>query len=104
MEFSTDASGVVTGSAKLGPYDFKIKGEITRPEAPIADRGAGALPEGVYLRITVPTKSGEAEYRLQGYFLTDSNHIVGTVVAVSNDLGFQPDGTSGPFVLYPVQQ
>jgi hypothetical protein len=38
-----------------------------------------------------------------GYFLADSDHVVGTVVTLGNDLGWQPAGASGPFVLYPVR-
>ena len=101
MEFATSAEGVVTGSANLGPIEFKIEGRITPTEAGIADRAANPLPEGVDLTVTVPATG--ATYRLRGFFLNDSDHLVGTVVAVSRDLGMQPDGTSGPFVLYPVR-
>ena len=93
MEFVTDASGKVTGSAKLGPYEFKISGSV-RP-------AFEDIPEGVELAVTV--ESTATVYNLLGYFLANSDHIVGTVVAISNDLGFQPAGTSGPFVLYPVK-
>ena len=92
MEFVTDASGEITGSAKLGPYEFKISGSVR----PVVD----SIPEGVELVVTV--ESTATVYNLRGYFLTNSDHVVGTVVAISNDLGFQPAGTSGPFVLYPV--
>jgi hypothetical protein len=105
MEFSTDESGVVTGSASLVMRDvtlqFKIDGKITAAEAPILDRAANPLPEGVELTITIP--GTRASYRLRGYFLKDSDHVVGTVVAISGDLGLQPDGTSGPFILYPAK-
>jgi hypothetical protein len=92
MEFSTDASGNVIGSAKLGPLEFKITGSVT-----IA---TDTIPEGIELTVNVE-RTGTA-YLLRGYFLHNSDHIVGTVVALSNDLGFQPPGSSGPFILYPV--
>lgn len=93
MEFVTDSAGNITGTAKLGPYEFKIAGSIKR--------AVEGVPEGIELVVTVEKKS--SVYNLQGYFLKDSDHIVGSVVAISNDLGFQPAGTSGPFVLYPVK-
>ena len=93
MELVTDAVGNVTGTAKLGPIDFKISGSV-KPES-------DKIPEGIELEVTV--EKFAAVYKLRGFFLANSDHIVGTVVAISNDLGFQPDGTSGPFVLYPVK-
>jgi len=101
MEFVTDSAGKVTGSAKLGPLEFTIVGSVTPAVDGIPERAANSLPEGVELVVTVPSKG--SAYHLRGYFLADSDHVVGTVVAISNDLGFQPAGTSGPFVLYPVK-
>jgi hypothetical protein len=91
MEFSTDSAGKVLGSAKLGLIEFRITGSVT-----IA---SDSIPEGIELTITVERTS--TAYLLRGYFLNNSDHIVGAVVAISNDLGFQPPGSSGPFVLYP---
>jgi hypothetical protein len=93
MELVTDSAGNVTGTAKLGPIEFKISGSVK----PAIDR----IPEGVELVVVVEKFS--AVYNLRGFFLENSDHIVGTVVAISNDLGFQPVGTSGPFVLYPAK-
>lgn len=93
MEFVTDAAGNVTGTAKLGPIEFKIGGSV-KP-------GGDQILEGVELSVTV--EKFAAVYKLRGFFLANSDHIVGTVVAISNDLNFQPDGTSGPFALYPVK-
>ena len=93
MEFATDAVGAVTGTAKLGLIEFVITGSINPP--------AGAIPEGVELVVRVEKLS--AVYSLRGFFLENSDHIVGSVVAISNDLGSQPVGTSGPFALYPVK-
>ncbi len=97
MEFATDADGHITGTANLGPIVFDITGDIK----PAVD---GWIPEGIELVVTVAITS--SVYHLRGYFLKDSDHIVGTVVAISKDLAFQPHpvGTSGPFVLYPVHE
>jgi hypothetical protein len=100
MEFVTDAAGKVTGSAELGPLKFTIVGSITPAVGGIPERAANPLPEGVELVVTVPATG--SVYNIRGFFLEGSNHVVGTVVAICNDLGLQPAGTSGPFVLYPV--
>ncbi len=102
MEFVTDSAGNVTGNAKLGPIEIMIEGSITPPAAGIPERAANPLAEGIELVITVASTG--SVYNLRGYFLTGSDHIVGTVVSISNDLGLQPVGTSGPFVLYPVSE
>lgn len=99
MEFATDAEGKVTGSAELGPLKIKITGSITPAAAGIPERSANPMPEGVEL-VIVAEQTGSV-YNLRGYFVQGSNHVVGTVVAISNDLGLQPPGTSGPFVLHP---
>ena len=101
MQFATDESGKVSGSATLGPIRFNITGFSNPPD--------NRVPSGIQLVVTVDAAFARAVtgidadtvYKLQGSFLKDSDHIVGTVVAISNDLGFQSDGTSGPFVLYP---
>ncbi len=100
MEFVTDTAGKITGSAELGPLKFTIVGSITPAVGGIPERAANPLPEGVELVVTVPATG--SVYNIRGFFLVGSNHVVGTVVAISNDLGLQPAGTSGPFVLYPV--
>lgn len=40
--------------------------------------------------------------RIKGYFIPNCDHIVGTVLCEKNDLLRQPNGTLGPFVLYPM--
>ena len=99
LELTTDADGAVTGSGTLGPYDFEITGTVTPAAEPFPD--GVRLPDGVELVVTAEQVG--ATYNLRGYFLADSDHVVGTVVSLGNDLGFQPAGTSGPFVLYPVR-
>jgi len=41
--------------------------------------------------------------KLKGFFVPGSDHVVGTIVSLANDLGRQPDGTVGPFVLFPIK-
>ena len=95
MDFVTDVFGNITGTAQLGPLVFNITGSIKPAESDI--------PEGIELVVTVTVSSAISIYHLRGYFLQNSDHIVGSVVSISNDLGHQPVGTSGPFVLYPVK-
>jgi hypothetical protein len=99
MELATEGDKV-SGSAAIGPgASLRINGSVT-PAVLDAPGGRELLPEGVEL--VVDGVAG-AVYNLRGFFTPGSDHIVGTVVAVSNDLGRQPVGTSGPFVLFPVR-
>jgi hypothetical protein len=93
MELITDTSGKVTGSATLGPLRATIEGTVKAE--------TDGVPETVELAVTVEGGAAAAVYHLQGCFLADSDHIVGTVVSLGNDLAMQPIGTSGSFVLYP---
>lgn len=93
MELVTDASGKVTGSATRGPLRATIEGAVKTE--------TDGVPETVELAVTVEGGPAAAVYHLQGCFLADSDHIVGTVVSLGNDLAMQPTGTSGPFALYP---
>jgi hypothetical protein len=90
---TTDATtGKVTGTLKFAPgVELAISGSIT----PAAEK----LPEGIEL-----TGEGLSSVnKIRGYFIAGSSGpmVVGTVVAVQNDLAKQPVGTSGPFVLFP---
>jgi len=92
MELATDAGGKITGTATLGPFHFQISGSVTA--------AISKIPEGIELMVVV--EGLPTVYNLRGFFLIDSDHIVGTVVAYGDDFGQQPAGTSGPFVLRPV--
>jgi hypothetical protein len=92
LEVKTDTStGKVSGSLSFAPgVVLAISGVITP--------AANGLAEGIELR-------GEglgSVSLLRGYFISgrESTMIVGSVVAVQNDLAKQPVGTSGPFVIY----
>ena len=41
--------------------------------------------------------------RIKGFFIPGSDHVVGTIMVVANDLLKQPNGTAGPFVLFPMK-
>lgn len=93
MELVTDASGKVTGSGMILSLRADIEG--------VVKAATGGVPETVELSVTVAGGAAAAVYHLQGCFLADSDHVVGTVVSLGNDLAMQPIGTSGPFALYP---
>ena len=97
LHAATDAAtGKVTGTLKFAPgVELAVSGSIT----PAADR----VPE----RIDLTGENASAAYNIRGYFIpgtvapASGPVVVGTVVAVRNDLAKQPVGTSGPFVLFP---
>jgi hypothetical protein len=93
LAVTTDEAGKVTGTLTFSPTAaLKITGTVT----PAVDKEN--LPEGIDL-------TGEgltAVYRVRCYFVAGSTHITGSVLSIQNDVAKQPDGTSGPFVLFPV--
>ena len=90
---TTDATGKITGTLTFahGWVALTINGSVT-PAVENED-----LPEG----IEATGEGLSAVYNIRGFFI-DGDHVVGTVVAVRNDLGEQPDGTSGPFALFKI--
>jgi len=80
--------------------------------------GTLTFKEGVALkvlgRIIPPTDKSPASVeltgegpssvnRIKGFFIPGSDHVVGTIMCVENDLMRKPNGTLGPFVLLPVK-
>jgi hypothetical protein len=105
LSVTTDATGKVDGTltiplppgAPKPELVLAISGSITPAVA-----GQWPLPEGVQLT----GKGGsDSVNQLVGYFVPGgaSPVIVGTVYAVKNDPAGEPDGTSGPFVLFPAK-
>jgi hypothetical protein len=91
LSVATDSTGKVVGHLTFSPGAvLTVSGSVTP--------ASGKVPEGVEL---VGEGMG-AKYNIRGFFVAGSNHIVGTVVAVQKDLANQPDGTSGPFLLFPI--
>lgn len=93
LEVTTDPeTGLIVGTLQFAPgIGLAVSGSIT-PATEV-------LPQGVEL-----TAEGLSSInRIRGYFVPMDGRtvVVGTVVAVQNDLAGQPDGTSGPFLLFP---
>jgi hypothetical protein len=93
---TTDESGKVTGKLSFAPgVELSVTGTTTP--------AAGPVPEGVDLK----GEGLSAVYNIRGFVIDGTTTaasgpvIVGTVVAIANDLAKQPVGTSGPFVLWP---
>lgn len=89
LKLTTDSSGNVVGTLTFGPgVELNVSGKVVAAANPI--------PEHVDL-------TGEgmgAVYGIRGYFVGDGDRLVGTVVAVKNDIAKQPNGTSGPFTTF----
>jgi hypothetical protein len=99
LTVTTDAAGRVDGKLRFPSVpglELAISGSITPAVA-------GKLPEGVELT----GEGGHASVnKLRGYFVASGpgTLVVGTILAVRNDPAGQPDGTSGPFVLFPATE
>ena len=93
LDASTNEAGEVTGRLTFTPPGVALK--ITGRMTPATDK----LPASVELTgEMLPTV-----YKIKGFFIPGSDHIVGTVLSVANDLAKQPVGTVGSFVLYPAK-
>jgi len=92
LEVETSDSGEVRGILTFAPnVKLQVSGMI-RPAK------ANALP---FVTLTGEGQ-GSVNY-IKGHFIPNSDHIVGTVMCTQNDLLQQPNGTLGPFVLYPMK-
>lgn len=89
-ELTTDEEGKVTGTGKPGPIERKI-----------SSAAKATFTEGIELSVSAEKSS--SAYSLRGFRLANTDHLVGTVVAISNDLARQPAGPSGPFIMLPVR-
>lgn len=98
LQVTTSETGEVSGRLKFpSGAELSVTGKVSDVI------GAGvvvpwALPPSVVLTAI----TGSTEYHLRGWFIPDSNVIVGTVMSVKNDLAKAPDGTQGPWVLVKV--
>ena len=67
---------------------------------------ASALPARPYGSEVPKDLTGEgrsAVYKIKGRFVTGSDHVIGTVLSMANDLARKPVGAVGPFVLFPAK-
>ncbi|MBP3954080.1 hypothetical protein J8F10_02060 [Gemmata sp. G18] len=95
----TTTDGKISGTATPRPgAALNVRGSVTPPVPESATGEPELLPEGIEL--VIDGLAG-AVYNLRGFFTPGTDHIVGTVVAISNDLAGRPVGTSGPFILFP---
>lgn len=92
LEVQTGLMGEVSGTLTFAPgVALKVWGKIV----PAIDK----TPASVEL-----TGDGLSSVnRIKGFFIPGSDHVVGTIMVVANDLMKQPNGTVGPFVLFPVK-
>jgi hypothetical protein len=96
LEVKTDRSGKVTGLLKFTETAvLNITGSMTPAVA--SEDPARQIPEGIAL---VAEGLGSVN-RILGFFVPGTDYIVGTVISDKGDPGKQPDGTWGPFILYP---
>lgn len=92
LHVTTDGDGKVTGTLSFGAAGaLQISGTVT----PAVE--AEGLPEGIELT----GEAGPAVYKVRGYFVEDSTHIVGTTLSIQSDIAGHPPGTAGPFMLFP---
>ena len=92
LEVNTNEDGYVSGTLTFGPgVALEVAGTIT----PATEK----CPASVEL-----TGEGLGSVnKIKGFFIPGSDHVVGTIMAVANDLLKQPNGTVGPFVLFPME-
>lgn len=92
LEADTNAAGEVTGKLTFTPeVVLDIKGHII----------ASTDKTPAYVELTGEFHT--SVNKLKGFFIPGSDHIVGTILSMANDLGKQPVGTAGPFVLFPMK-
>lgn len=93
LEVSTDKNETISGTLTFRPgVTLTVQGKLIS--------ATDKLPAGVDLM----GEGLSAVYKIRGQFIPGSDHVVGTVICLTNDLGKQPDGTWGWFVLFPVTQ
>jgi hypothetical protein len=91
LDVKTDpATDEVTGTLDFG------NGAVLSVSGRVMPAG-GRLPAGFELTGTL----GDAVYQIRGWFVPEANRLVGTVLALANDLAKAPDGTAGYLVGWP---
>jgi len=98
LAVTTDATGSVSGQLTF-PLAQKVLSVTGQIHGPVAAGVAAPWPMPASVDLHAVTVGGTAEYRLRGWFIPNTKSIVGTVMAVKNDLAGAPDGTLGPWVL-----
>ena len=92
LEVVTSETGEVTGTLTFSPKAvLKVTGNVIP--------ATGRDPVSVELT----GEGGGSVNKIKGFFIPGSDHVVGTIMAVVNDPMKQPNGTLGPFVLFPMK-
>jgi hypothetical protein len=91
LEVTTGETGEVAGTLSFAPgIALKVSGRII----PATDK--------VPASIEMTGEGLTSVNKRKGFFIPGSDHVVGTIMCVANDLAKQPNGTVGPFVLFPI--
>jgi hypothetical protein len=92
LQVDTDPAGTVTGILTFAPnVALKIAGRVI------------SSAENIPTSVELVADGLSAIYKIKGFFIPGSDHVVGTVLNVANDLAKKPVGTVGPFVLIPAK-
>ena len=94
LEVITGETGEVTGTLTFESAPglvLKVSGKIVP--------GTDKRPASVELT----GEAGPSVNKIKGFFIPESDHVVGTIMSVANDPLKQPNGTLGPFVLVPIK-
>jgi hypothetical protein len=96
LEVATSETGEVRGTLTFAPgIALNVSGKIIP--------AAGKAPAAVELTGEGTVGGLSSVNKIKGFFIPGSDHVVGTILAVTNDLARHPNGTIGPFVLYPMK-
>ena len=92
LEAITGETGEVTGTLTFAPgVALKVSGKIV-PATEKSPPSVELIGEGL-----------SSVNKIKGFFIPGSDHVVGTIMCVANDPSKQPNGTLGPFVLFPAK-
>jgi hypothetical protein len=92
LEVVTSETGEVTGTLTFSPKAIlKVTGKVV----PATDKDP--------VSVELTGEAGGSVNKIKGFFIPGSDHVVGTIMAVVNDPMKQPNGTLGPFVLFPMK-
>ena len=89
LDATTSETGEVTGTLSFEGIALKVTGNITQ--------ATDKCPAFVELM----GEGHSSVNKIKGFFVPGSDHVVGTIMALAKDLLGQPNGTLGPFVLFP---
>jgi hypothetical protein len=93
LHVETGDNGEVSGILIFVPgrVELKVVGSIT----PATEK----LPASVELTATFQSNIN----KIKGIFLEGTDNVVGTVIVLAGDLAGAPNGTAGPFILFPIR-